>query len=81
MRRHAAIRDDMLRRYATPIRSVPHAQIRSDPADSGNNQDDPPVAPLLRHASEQYFTCSHVFAHFLRHVNGRPHAAQVLTGN
>lgn len=81
MRRYAPIRHDMLRRYATPLRSMPHAQIHSGPADIDNNYDEPPVAPFLRHASEQYFTCSHVFAHFLRHVNGRPHAAQVLTGS
>jgi hypothetical protein len=29
---------------------------------------------------EQYFTSAHTRSHFLRHVNGRPHAAQRLDG-
>lgn len=33
-----------------------------------------------RHRSEQYFTCSQSRSHFFRHVNGRPHAAQILVG-
>jgi hypothetical protein len=30
--------------------------------------------------SEQVFTLSQSFAHFLRHKNGRPHAAQIFWG-
>jgi hypothetical protein len=30
--------------------------------------------------SEQVLTCSQSFDHFFRHVNGRPHAAQVFEG-
>jgi hypothetical protein len=33
-----------------------------------------------RHLSEQYFTLSQTFSHFLRHVNGLPQVAQVLVG-
>jgi hypothetical protein len=38
------------------------------------------LAPVARHLSEQYFTLSQSRAHFLRHVNGRPHEAHVLVG-
>ncbi len=31
-------------------------------------------------AALQYRTSSHVFAHFLRHANGRAHAAQTFVG-
>jgi hypothetical protein len=31
-------------------------------------------------ASEQVFTSSQTFAHFLRHMNGRPQAAQIFSG-
>ena len=34
----------------------------------------------FRHRSEQYRTCSHVFAHFFRHANGRPHVAHGFVG-
>ncbi|KFJ39527.1 hypothetical protein DR85_1341 [Francisella tularensis] len=34
----------------------------------------------LRHLSEQYFTSSHTFAHFLRQVNGKPHTTQIFVG-
>lgn len=33
-----------------------------------------------RQRSEQYRTSSQTFAHFFRHVNGRPQTSQVLTG-
>jgi 16S rRNA U516 pseudouridylate synthase RsuA-like enzyme len=33
-----------------------------------------------RHLSEQYFTSSQTFAHFLRQENGLPQVAQVLVG-
>ena len=33
-----------------------------------------------RHRSEQYLTSSQTFAHFLRHVNGRPQTTQVFCG-
>jgi hypothetical protein len=33
-----------------------------------------------RHLSEQYFTSSHTFSHFLRQVKGLPQVAQVLVG-
>ena len=35
---------------------------------------------LLRHLSEQYFTSSQHFAHFLRQVKGRSHTGQILVG-
>ena len=35
---------------------------------------------VRRQRSEQYRTSAQTFAHFLRQVNGRPHAAQVLVG-
>ena len=34
-----------------------------------------------RQRSEQYRTSSQSRAHFLRQVNGRPHAAQIFVGN
>jgi 16S rRNA U516 pseudouridylate synthase RsuA-like enzyme len=33
-----------------------------------------------RHLSEQYFTSSQTFSHFLRQENGLPQVAQVLVG-
>ena len=36
--------------------------------------------PFPRHRSEQNFTASQSRAHFLRHANGSPHAAQVFVG-
>lgn len=33
-----------------------------------------------RHLSEQYFTESHTFSHFLRQVNGLPQVTHVLVG-
>ena len=36
--------------------------------------------PTPRHRSEQYSTCSQSRAHFFRHANGRPQAAQTLVG-
>lgn len=36
--------------------------------------------PLPRHRSEQYLTLSQSRAHFLRHENGRAHAAQIFCG-
>jgi hypothetical protein len=33
-----------------------------------------------RHLSEQYFTLSQTFSHFLRHVKGLPQVAQFLVG-
>ena len=38
------------------------------------------AAPSPRHRSEQNFTASQSRAHFLRHANGRLHAAQILVG-
>ena len=35
---------------------------------------------FARQRSEQYLTSSQSRAHFLRHANGRPHAAQILVG-
>jgi hypothetical protein len=35
-------------------------------------------SPLQR--SEQVLTSSQSFAHFFRHVNGRPHAPQIFCG-
>ena len=34
----------------------------------------------MRQRSEQYFTSSHTFSHFLRHVNGRWQWMQILLG-
>ncbi len=34
----------------------------------------------LLHLSEQYFTCSQIFSHFLRQAKGLPQRAQILTG-
>jgi hypothetical protein len=34
----------------------------------------------FRQASEQYFTSFQTAAHFLRHVNGLAHAAQIFCG-
>jgi hypothetical protein len=34
-----------------------------------------------RQRSEQYFTSSQTFAHFLRQANGRPHVAQGFCGS
>lgn len=41
-----------------------------------------PVGEVLLplHLSEQYFTSSHTFSHFFRHVNGRPQQRQTLLG-
>jgi hypothetical protein len=36
---------------------------------------------VLRQRSEQYFTSSQTFSHFLRHVKGLPQVAQVLVGS
>jgi hypothetical protein len=38
------------------------------------------AARFARQASEQNFTSSQLFAHFLRHDIGRPHMAQGLDG-
>lgn len=35
---------------------------------------------FLRHLSLQYFTSSHTFAHFLRHLKGRPQTTQIFPG-
>lgn len=41
----------------------------------------PEILPRLpRQASEQYFTSSHTFSHFLRQTNGRPQVTQTLEG-
>jgi len=37
-------------------------------------------AALARHRSEQYFTSSQFFSHFLRHAIGRPQATQGFSG-
>ncbi|AUC61367.1 hypothetical protein AA637_09475 [Cyanobacterium sp. HL-69] len=34
----------------------------------------------LRHLSEQYFTSSQDFSHFLRHVKDKPHTGQTFVG-
>ncbi len=39
------------------------------------------MAPLARHRSEQYFTCSQSRAHFFRQVNGRLQAIQVFSSS
>jgi hypothetical protein len=41
-----------------------------------------PVGEVLLplHLSEQYFTSSHTFSHFFRHLNGRPQQRQTLLG-
>lgn len=38
------------------------------------------VPGFFLHAWEQYRTCSQTFAHFFRHVNGRPQAGQIFVG-
>lgn len=35
---------------------------------------------LPLHLSEQYFTSSHTFSHFFRHVKGLPHVRHILLG-
>ncbi len=34
----------------------------------------------VRQRSEQYLTSPQTFSHFLRHVKGRPHVAQIFAG-
>jgi hypothetical protein len=34
----------------------------------------------LLHLSEQYFTSSHTFSHFLRQLNGLPQTVQLFVG-
>lgn len=46
----------------------------------GSNQTTGQRAPVVRHRSLQYFTASQQRAHFRRHSNGRPQAAQIRTG-
>jgi hypothetical protein len=50
------------------------------PAGSGQGQPLLGWGPSFRQRSEQYFTSSQTFAHFLRQSKGRPQLAQTLRG-